>query len=326
MFELAYIEVYFLLPLPLLLFWILPPQKQRMEALRFPTFEQAEHASGVQATKKAWISKRNVAQWIMLYLIWICVLTALASPQLIGEPQKKIKTARNFVIAADISFSMASKDWTNNNEPQTRWEGVKYVLKEFITQRQSDRLGLVFFGTNAYLQVPLTSDVNVVDYMLDQTDVGMAGQMTSIGKAIGYGMKIFQGDTIQQKIMLLITDGQDDGRGMLPLDAAKAAANDSIKIYTIGIGEPTGANDGLDEQTLQQIAQTTGGAYFLAQDPEQLKMAYRTLNELEPVEFEADDNVPTTLLYMYPLGVAIVLSLLMTFMQVLIKLFNNSKI
>ncbi|MFV0554298.1 MAG: VWA domain-containing protein [Mangrovibacterium sp.] len=307
------------------MFWLLPPLKQRTEALRFPTFHQAEEASGSKASKRAWISRRNVGQWIFLYLIWFSLLTALASPRLVGEPQKKVKTARNFVIAADISFSMASKDWHIEGEPHTRWEGVKSVLKEFITQRQSDRLGLVFFGTNAYLQVPLTTDIQVVDYMLDQTDVGMAGQMTSIGKAIGYSMKIFEGDTIQQKVMLLITDGQDDGRGMLPLDAAKTAAQDSIKIYTIGIGEPTGSNDGLDEQTLRDVAETTGGEYFLAQDPEQLQAAYRTLNELEPVEYEADDNVPTTLLYMYPLAAAVLLSLLMTFVQTIIKLTKNRK-
>ncbi len=325
MFELAYKWVYFLLPLPLLVFWLLPPLKQRIEALRFPTFEQAERASGEKASKKAWVSKRNVVQWLLLYLIWFFVLTALASPRLVGEPQKKIKTVRNFVIAADISFSMASSDWVVNNEHQTRWEGVKYVLKEFVKQRKSDRLGLVFFGTNAYLQVPLTTDVNVVDYMIDQTDVGMAGQMTSIGKAIAYAMKIFEGDTTQQKIMLLITDGQDDGRGMLPLDAAKTAAQDSIKIYTIGIGEPTGNNSGLDEQTLKDIAEETKGKYFLAQDPLQLQEAYQTLNELEPVEYEGDDNVPITLLYEYPLGLAIILSLCMTFVQAIIRMIKNLK-
>ncbi|MFV0521435.1 MAG: VWA domain-containing protein [Mangrovibacterium sp.] len=325
MFEFAYIWVYLLLPLPLLAFWFLPPLKQRIEALRFPTFQQAERASGKKAGKRAWISKRNVWQWLVLYIMWFFILTALASPRLIGEPQKKIKTARNFVIAADISFSMANSDWIVNGEHETRWQGVKQVLKEFVKQRKSDRLGLVFFGTNAYLQVPLTTDIDVVDYMLDQTDVGMAGQMTSIGKAIGYAMKIFEGDTIQQKVMLLITDGQDDGRGMLPIDAAKTAKQDSIKIYTIGIGEPTGKNDGLDEQTLKDVAEVTGGKYFLAQDAKQLQEAYRTLNELEPVEYEADDNIPITLLYEYPLGIAIILSLLMALVQVLIKLIKNSK-
>lgn len=324
MFEFADLWVYLLLPLPLLAFWLLPPLKQRIEALLFPTFAQAEQASGRRASQRAWISKRNAWQWTLLYLTWFLVLTALASPRLVGEPQKKIKTARNFVIAADISFSMANPDWAVGEEQhQTRWEGVKYVLKEFIKQRQSDRLGLVFFGTNAYLQVPLTTDIEVVDYMLDQTDVGMAGQMTSIGKAIGYSMKIFEGDTIQQKVMLLITDGQDDGRGMLPLDAAKTAKLDSIRIYTIGIGEPSGSNSGLDEQTLKSIAEATGGKYFLAQDPAQLQEAYRTLNELEPVEYEADDKVPTTLLYKYPLGAAMILSLLLTLARAILRLIKN---
>ncbi|MFV0365277.1 MAG: VWA domain-containing protein [Mangrovibacterium sp.] len=325
MFEFAYIWAFALLPLPLLIFWVFPPLRQRIEALRLPTFGEAIKASGRKASKGAWISKRNFWQWLLLYIIWTLVLTALASPRIVGEPQKKIKTARNFVIAADISFSMANTDWSVDGKKNTRWDGVKYVLKEFIHQRKSDRLALVFFGTNAYLQAPLTTDLNVVEYMLDQTDVGMAGQMTSIGKAIGYSIKIFEGDTLDQKVMLLLTDGQDDGRGMLPIDAAKTAKKDSIKIYTIGIGDPTGKNQGLDETTLRSIAEATGGQYFLAQDPEQLKAAYTTLNELEPIEYEADDNVPITLLYMYPLGAAIILSLLMTFLQAVARLIQSPK-
>lgn len=315
MFELAYIGVFLLLPLPLLVFWLLPPLKQRKEALRLPTFVEAEKAAGQKASQGAWVSRRNFLQWLVLLLIWLCILTAFASPRIVGEPEMKVKTARNFVIAADISFSMANKDWEIDGERVTRWDGVKQVLRQFIDKRKGDRLALVFFGTNAYLQAPLTTELDVIDFMLDETDVGMAGQMTAIGKAIGYSINIFKGDSLDQKVLLLLTDGQDDGRGIFPTDAAQMAARDSVTIYTIGIGEATGKNDGLDEQSLQQIAQITGGSYFLAQDPNQLEQAYQTLNELEPIEFEAEENVPVTLLFQYPLALALILGLLLAIVR-----------
>ncbi|MEN8117178.1 MAG: VWA domain-containing protein [Bacteroidota bacterium] len=320
MIEFAYIWVFFLAPFPILVFWIMPPLKQRKEALRFPAFGKAVEATGEKATSGAWVSRRNAFQWIVLSLIWLATLTALASPQIVGEPEMKVKTARNFVIAADISFSMANTDWQIDDERVTRWEGVKQVLREFIKQREGDRIALVFFGTNAYLQAPLTADHEVIDFMLDETDVGMAGQMTGIGKAIGYSLKIFEGDTLDQKVLLLLTDGQDDGRGMLPVDAARMAHADSITIYTIGIGEPTGDNAGLDELTLNEIAEIAEGEYFLAQDREQLEQAYKTLNELEPIEFEAEENAPVTLLFYYPLAVAMVLAFALALIRGIRKL------
>jgi Ca-activated chloride channel family protein len=320
MFEFGYIWVFLLLPLPLLLFWLLPPLKQRREALRYPTFREVEQATGQKASTGAWVSKRNILQWIVLSLVWILTLTALASPQIVGEPEMKVKTARNFVIAADISFSMANTDWEIDGERVTRWEGVKQVLREFIGKREGDRLALVFFGTNAYLQAPLTTDHDVIDFMLEETDVGMAGQMTSIGKAIGYSLNIFEGDSLDQKVLLLLTDGQDDGRGISPVDAAKIAQEDSVKIYTIGIGEPTGNNAGLDELTLEEIADIADGRYFLAQDRAQLEEAYNTLNELEPIEFEAEENAPVTLLFHYPLGAAMILALFLALLRGIRKL------
>ncbi|MDB4583474.1 VWA domain-containing protein [Draconibacterium sp.] len=323
MVEFAYIWVFLLLPFPLLVFWIMPPLKQRREALKYPTFADAEKATGQKATSGAWISKRNVLQWIVLSLIWIATLAALASPQIVGEPEMKVKTARNFVIAADISFSMANTDWQIDGERVTRWEGVKQVLREFIQKREGDRLALVFFGTNAYLQAPLTTEHDVIDFMLEETDVGMAGQMTGIGKAIAYSLKIFEGDSLDQKVLLLLTDGQDDGRGMFPTDAAKMAHKDSIKIYTIGIGEATGNNAGLDESTLKEIARIAEGEYFLAEEPEQLQDAYNTLNALEPIEFEAEAFAPVTLLFHYPLGVAMLLAFALALFRGIMKLVKG---
>jgi Ca-activated chloride channel family protein len=320
MFEIGYIWVFLLLPLPYLLFWLLPPYQQRKEALRFPTFNHAEKASGKKAVSGAWVSKRNIFQWIVLSLIWLSLLVALSSPRLVGEPEMKVKTGRNFVIAADISFSMANRDWVIDGQRTTRWEGVKEVLNGFIDKREGDRLALIFFGSNPYLQAPLTNDHEVVKFMLDETDVGMAGQMTSIGKAIVYSLDIFKGDSLDQKVLLLLTDGQDDGRGIFPTDAAQMASKDSVKIYTIGIGESTGNNAGLDENALKEIAHIANGEYFLAQDKVQLEAAYTALNALEPIEYEEEDYAPTTLLFYYPLGLALMLSLMLMFVRGILKL------
>lgn len=322
-FEFGYLWIFFLLPVPLLVYWLLPSLKQRKEALKHPAFARAESASGKEGAPAAWISRRNAFQWIILSLVWILSLTALASPRLVGEPEMKVKTARSFVIAADISFSMADRDWTYEGERVSRWEGVKQVMREFIFQRQGDRIALIFFGTNAYLQVPLTTDLEVLDYMLDETDVGMAGQMTSIGKAIGYSLDIFKGDSLDQKVLLLLTDGMDDGRGILPVDAANMAHRDSITIYTIGIGSPSGNNVGLDEHTLRQIAEISNGQYFLAQDADQLDEAYRTLKQLEPIEFEQEDHAPVTLLFHYPMALAICLAFFLTLVRGLFKLLRS---
>jgi Ca-activated chloride channel family protein len=223
----------------------------------------------------------------------------------------KVKTSRNFLIVADISFSMAQKDWVVDGERSRRWDAVKSVLHEFISKREGDRMGLIFFGSSAYIQAPFTPDLMVVDQMLEEADVGFAGQMTHIGKAIVKGMEMFDNDTLESKVMLVITDGVDAGTEILPLDAADLARQDSIMIYTIGIGEPSRAGSDLDEKTLIEISDMTGAKYFRGKDTEELEKIYAELDKLEPIEYEEEQNKPVTLLYYYPLGASILLGLVM---------------
>ncbi|TRX72118.1 VWA domain-containing protein [Carboxylicivirga sp. M1479] len=323
MFEFANQWAFWLLPLPLLAYWLLPPVHWRAEALMVPFIKQAAEATGDKLRKRAWISKRNLLQWIMLLLVWIAFIIAFARPQIVGKPEMKVKTARSFVIAADISFSMANRDWVVEGERYTRWEGVKQVLGDFIKTRDGDRLALIFFGTNAYVQTPLTTELGVVSWFLDETDVGMAGQMTSVGKAIGMSMNLFEQDTIENKVMLLLTDGQDGGKGITPIDAAYLAKSDSIKIYTLGIGDPTASGSDLDEVTLKKISQITGGKYFQAMDQKQLKQVSTELDALEPMEFEEEDYKPITHLYFYPLIIAIMLSFLLLAIRIVSSLFKR---
>lgn len=324
MFEFGNPWAFWFTPLPIIIYVLLPAAYQRSEALMVPFLTRASKATGIKPKSGAWISKRNVYQWVILFLVWIAFIAGFARPQLVAQPEMKVKTARSFVIASDISFSMANKDWIVDSINYTRWEGVKQVLSKFIETREGDRLALVFFGTNAYVQTPLTTELSVVKWFLDETDVGMAGQMTSIGKAIGMSMKMFDQDTIENKVMLLLTDGQDGGKGVTPIDAAYLAKTDSVKIYTLGIGNPDANGSDLDEETLKEISEITGGRYFRAMDKSQLEQAAKELELLEPMEFEEEEYKPITPLFYYPLIIAFVLALLLLLIRTLISIKNRN--
>lgn len=271
------------------------------------------------------VRRRNFLNWVMLMLCWLLFLVALASPQLVGEPEKKVKTSRNFLVTADISFSMAREDWAIDGQKARRWDAVKNIMHDFIEKREGDRMGLVFFGSNAYIQAPFTPDLKTVDQLLEEADVGMAGQMTRIGKAIKKGLNMFENDTIETKVMLLLTDGGDDGTDILPLDAADMAKKDSVIIYTIGIGDPDVAGSDLDEQTLIDIAELTEGRYFRAKDEQELAEIYDELDKLEPIEYEEEQNKPVTVLYHYPLAGAIGLLLLSSLVSPIFAFVLNKR-
>lgn len=309
-FEIAHLWVFGLLPLPLLIYWLIPPLRMKSASLLFPNLDKVQEYTNQKARESALVKRRNVFAWIGLALIWILVILSLSSPQLVGEPEMKVKTSRNFLIVADISFSMAQTDWIIDDERVTRWTAVKHVMHDFITRREGDRMGLIFFGSSAYIQAPFTPDLETVDRLLEEADVGMAGQMTNIGKAIVKGIEMFDQDSLETKVMLLLTDGVDAGTDILPLDAADLARTDSILIYTIGIGDPESSSSDLDEKTLEEISEMTGAQYFRAIDSERLEEIYLELDRLEPMEYEEEEYIPTTLLYHYPLGAAILLTLL----------------
>jgi Ca-activated chloride channel family protein len=324
-FEIAYPWVFLLLPLPLLVYWLLPALKMRSASLTLPTYQKAIDYTRQKPKRSALIKSRGWLRWLVLLLSWILVVAALSSPQLVGEPEMRVKTSRNFLIVADISFSMATKDWEIEGKRARRWDATKDVMYEFIEKREGDRMGLIFFATSAYIQAPFTPDLQTVRQMLDEADVGMAGQMTNIGKAITKGVEMFERDTIETRVMLLLTDGVDAGTDILPLDAADMAKKDSVIIYTIGIGTPgTGGSD-LDEKTLLEIADMTGGQYFLARDKDRLQEIYTELDKLEPIEYEEEENKPVTLLYYYPLAGAIVLLLFIALVLGVIAALHTTK-
>ncbi len=220
---------------------------------------------------------------------------------------------------------MAQNDWVENGQRVRRWDGVKSVMHDFISKREGDRMGLIFFGSSAYIQAPFTPDLVTVDGMLEEADVGMAGQMTNIGKAIVKGIEMFDQDTIKTKVMLLLTDGVDAGTDILPLDAADMAKKDSIMVYTIGIGDPNSGNSDLDENTLVEISEMTNAQYFRAIDTERLDEIYDELNRLEPIEYEEEAFRPKTLLFYYPLAAALFLAIFQSLILSVLKVINQFK-
>lgn len=299
-----------LLPLPLVIL-LLPAMKHRTEALFVPFFSELIALKKEKPSRGIQVARRNWFQMILMLLVWVCLVVAVSSPQLIGEPEKQIKTARNFLLNIDLSLSMETRDWISpDGERTSRWEAVSEVMDEFIERREGDRMGLVLFGSQAYLQAPFTEDLEVVRGLLNESVIGLAGAKTVIGNAIGKGIDLFQADSVEERVMVLVTDGSDSGSDLKPLQAARLAALDSITIYTIGIGSTTAGAYELDEKSLKAIAEVTGGHYFRASDREGLQEIYTRLDELEPIEFENEDYVPRRLLFYYPLMVALGLVLL----------------
>jgi Ca-activated chloride channel family protein len=309
-FEIAHTWVLWLALLPVLVI-LLPPIRHKTEALFTPSFKTVLDLKGEQPAHGVQISKRNIISMLFLWVIWLCLVVAASSPQIVGEPQKQIKTARNFLLNIDLSLSMETRDWINSEGRQvSRWDAVKEVMDEFITRRKGDRMGLILFGSQAYLQTPFTDDLDVVRTLLNESEVGMAGAKTAIGNSIGKSVELFERDSIQKKVMVLVTDGDDSGSELKPIQAARLAATDSITIYTIGIGTKGQQTYELDDYTLTEIARATNGQYFEAADRDQLEDVYTTLDALEPIEYESNNFIPKRLLFYYPLMLALIIAIL----------------
>ena len=322
--QLEYMWVLWLAPLPILLYLLLPAMKHKSASLVLSNLNNIEKVTKQKAKKSADVKRRNFISFLIFIPVWLSIILTLSSPVLVGEPEKVIKTSRSFLIVVDISHSMAETDWKIDGKRVTRWQAVKHVMKDFVEKRKGDRMGLIVFGSSAYIQAPFTPDLNTVQKLIDDTEVGMAGQMTHIGKAIVKGIELFNRDTMSTKVMLVLTDGIDVGTDILPVDAAQLAKEDSILIYTIGIGDPNQRFSGLDEKTLQHVSQITNAKYFRAQNTNSLDKVYETLNELEPIEYEEDSYIPKTKLYHYPLAFAVILTLIGIFIEVVYKLIRSA--
>lgn len=302
------------LPLPLLIWWLAPPHRERIPALRIPFFRRMVTAAGSDAAAGAVIMRRTRGQMTVALLIWTLLVVAMARPERIGDPIEQHRAARDVVLAIDISGSMDARDFTTpDGTREQRLEGVRDVVDGFISGRDDDRMALIVFGSRAYLQSPLTEDLGAIRELLAQTQVGMAGPHTALGDAIGLAIRTFEASDIQQRLLILLSDGTDTVSRMSPVNAAEIARDRDIQIYAIGVGNPDATGeDKVDLKTLQEIARRTGGQYFFAEDAEGLSAVYDRINQLAPRETEVLSYRPRQALAWLPLLAATLIGLAMT--------------
>jgi len=303
--------------LPLVYRYLLPPKiVLEQAALKVPfleDFDQFEHS--VISQQKKW-------PVILASIAWVLLVFACARPQWLGEPIEQAVSGRDLMLAVDVSGSMKEKDFVLNGQQIDRLSATKHVASEFIQRRSGDRLGLILFGTTAYLQTPLTFDRQTVANLLKESFIGITDDepATSIGDAIGLAVKHLKNEQTNSRVLVLLTDGTNTAGEVGPLQAAQLAADHQLKIYTIGIGADEmlvrslfgnrsyNPSRDLDEKMLNAIADKTQGRYFRARNKEQLDAIYQLLDELEPVEKDKQFYRPMTELYHWPLALALLLA------------------
>ena len=313
MFEFAWPWMFALLPLPLLVWWWLPPFRARQASVQIPFFDRVANATGQTPQRGAVVLQRRATQMFAAVIIWVLIVAALARPQWVSDPLIHEVSARDLILAVDISGSMDQADFrSSNGQTLTRLDGVKRVIKDFIARRHGDRIALILFGTRAYVQVPFTQDLATAQQLLDQTQVGMAGQQTAIGDTIGLAIKTFEKSTAKQKLLILLTDGNDTASRVPPEHAADIARQNGVVVYTIGVGDPAASGENrVDLGVLQAVASTTGGRFFRAEDGAQLQEIYADIDRLAPAALQTLSWRPKLPLFQWPLGAAVLLALLL---------------
>jgi len=314
MFEFSYWWAFLLLPLPLVARYFLSPKKQSFTQLWIPL------ADGLQQQNT--IKKNPFISFVVPWLIWTLLLAAVAKPIWFGEPIRIQQQSRDMILSLDLSGSMQEIDMPLNGKTVNRLTLVKSIVKDFVQERKGDRLGLILFADHAYLQTPLTFDVDTVATMVDETEIGLVGKSTAIGESIAMAIKRFVENKNEQRVLILLTDGANTAGTIKPIAAAKQAAKNNIKIYTIGIGADMMVKRGffgnqrvnpsadLDESSLKKIASLTNGQYFRARNQDDLQKIYDTINQLQPVDSDLLEFRPEKNLFYWPLSIAIVILLL----------------
>ena len=303
-----------LLPLPLLVYWLPKKRNNRTSAaLVIPQL-----LSNISANITIQTNKKSPL--IILALCWSLTVLALSQPEWLGDAIDIPTEGREMMIAVDLSGSMQIEDMSLNGSAVNRLDMLKVVLGDFIERRVGDRLGLILFADDAYMQTPMTFDRKTVKQMLDESVLGLVGRKTAIGDAIALAVKRFDAKEESNKILLLLTDGQNTTGKITPEQALELAVARDITIYTIGIGAEVmlqkslfgtrrvNPSSELDERTLTKLAQQTGGKYFRAKDTQGMQLIYSLLDQLEPVEQDQQQMRPLTALFYWPLSLAFLLS------------------
>jgi len=256
----------------------------------------------------------------VLYGVGFLALTiALARPQHGTKFTETEESGRDIVVAVDSSGSMKAMDFQLEGNRVNRLTALKSVVTEFVERRRGDRVGLVVFGDEAFVQCPLTNDTFVLKEFISALEIGMAGEQTAIGDALAISLKMLREIKSESKVIVLVTDGANTAGSITPLEAATLAADLGMRVHTIGIGGNSVApfpvrtfygqtrlinrQVRFDEETLRDIADKTGGKYYLAANTDQLQNVYKEIDRLEEriaksyvyVEYEEQFELPLIL-------------------------------
>ena len=317
MFELAWPWLLLALPLPLLAAWILPRARfgTHAAALRLPhaglNLAHAANASPVSSLRRG-----------LALLAWSLLVLSAARPQWLGEPEDIPRSGRDLLLAVDTSGSMAIEDMQIGNRAADRFSTVQIIAGDFIKRRAGDRVGLILFGSRAYLLTPLTFDLKTVATQLDESAIGLAGRETAIGDAVGLAVKRLRERPQDQRVLILLTDGVNNAGEIDPPKSIELAVANKVRIYTVGIGAEAVNVDSLfgsrminpsadlDVAMLTSMAESTGGKFFRARDTAELAGIYREINQLEPVADKAETLRPVDEWYGVPLGAAMLIAAL----------------
>ncbi len=331
MIRLLYPWMFVLLLLPWAVYRWLPPVKGlHGDALRVPFLKDIAQIN--LKSGSLWRQSADGGQgWskglALLSLVWILLVVAAARPQWLGEPVRIKDYGRDIMMVMDISTSMREPDFVLNRRRIDRLTAVKLAAGNFIKQRPNDRIGLILFGTRAYLQSPVTFDKQSVNDILWAMDAGMAGNSTSIGDALGLALKnIRESGKSDDKIIILLTDGENNDGSLSMAQAINLARDEKVKIYTIGVGAEDSfmgslfgirlaPQGGIDEQSLKQLAAETKGTYFRASDTAGLQKIYDEIDRLEPTVNEDQFVREAKDLFYWPLSGALILALLAVFLK-----------
>lgn len=312
MLEFAWPWAFAALALPVLARWLLPrAQHGGALALRVPFYAELVELAG--SAQQAGL---RTALWLPA-LAFMLLCTAASRPQWVGEPEAPARSGRDLMLAVDTSGSMAAEDMSVGGRRVDRLRAVKLVVDDFLTRREGDRVGLILFGQQAYLVTPLTFDLSSVRHQLDTSVVGLAGRETAIGDAIGLAVKRLRARPLEQRVLILLTDGANNAGALQPLQAAELASANQVRVHTIAFGAD--AQRGpfgmmmpaaeMDEATLEQIADKTGGRFFRARNVADLAGIYAELDRLEPLEQDGESIRPHRELFVYPAALALILAL-----------------
>ncbi|WP_019027409.1 vWA domain-containing protein [Colwellia piezophila] len=324
MIEFVYPWAFMLIVVPFAVTLFAPAYKERKSSIKVPYFARLVDVTGEKPQSGAVLLNRNNLQRLLIAFSWLCIVTAIAKPEMIGAPINQEKSARDLMIAVDLSGSMSVEDFTLPNviknsstdegERVNRLVAVKHVLNDFVKGREHDRLGLILFGDAPYLQAPFTDDITTWQALLNESAIGMAGQSTAFGDAIGLAISVFEQSDTQNRVLIVLTDGNDTASKVPPVEAAKVAAAHDIKIYTIAIGDPSAVGEEkVDFEVLNEIAVVTKGKSFQALNSDELLTVYAEIDKLEPQQFDSLSFRPRVSIHHYPIMLFVSIYLLALF-------------